>query len=357
MKKKMLGLFVGIGLCAGMLTGCGSLLQDYSDYVELGQYEGIEYTPMDTEVTDDELQAQVDYFLQQLGETEELTEGTVQDGDTINLDYIGYCDGEAFEGGSTDGAGTTLTIGSNTYIDDFEEQLIGHEVGEEGIEVNVTFPDPYTNNEELSGKDATFVCTINSISKTTYPEELTDDLVAANTEYDTVNSFMDALRMDYESYKEEQAESQMNTDIITAVIENATINSYPEDEVASLTEQTVNAAKENATNYGIDYETYLSYLSDEDGNSYTEETYYAAAEDYIRELLKEKMVVCMIAKKQGFTVTKKDVDEYVANEVAENTSLDADTIYESYSMEDLAYAVVYDQVMEYLIEKAIAIEE
>jgi trigger factor len=163
--------------------------------------------------------------------------------------------------------------------------------------------------------------------------------------------------MDYEDYKEEQAESQMKSDIISAAIENAEIKSYPEDEVASLTEQTVEAAKETAESYGLDFDTYLSYLSDSDGNSYTEETYTTAAEEYMRELLKEKMVVCCIAKEQGFTVSKKDIEAYVTNEVAENTSLDEDTIYSSYSMEDLAYAVVYDQVMDYLIKNAVAIQE
>lgn len=365
MKKKIIALAAGIGLCAGMLSGCGSsktLIQDYSAYVELGQYEGIEYTPMETEVTEEELQAQVDYFLQQLGETKEITEGTVKDGDTINLDYIGYCDGEPFEGGDTNGAGTSLVIGSHNYIDDFEEQLIGHEVGEDGIEVKVTFPDPYKNNLELSGKEATFICAINYIYETTYPEELTDELVAANTDYDTVNSFMDALQMDYENYKKELAENQMYVDIITAVIDNATFHDYPAEEMDELVSQTVEAAKQTAENNGMDFGTYLAYLAisgtvDEDGNAYTEETYQAATEEYIKELLEEKMVVCMIAREQGFTVTQKDIEQYVANEVSENTSLDAESIYESYSTEDLAYAVVYDQVMEYLVQNSVEIEE
>ena len=85
----------------------------------------------------------------------------VEDGDTVNIDYTGYVDGVAFEGGSTDGYGTSLTIGSGTYIDDFEEQLIGHNVGEE-VEVNVTFPENY-GNEELNGKDAVFDVVINGI--------------------------------------------------------------------------------------------------------------------------------------------------------------------------------------------------
>lgn len=363
MNKKLIGMFVGISICAGLLAGCngasGTKMPDYSEYVTLGQYKGIEYEPMSVEVTDEELQEQVDYFLQMMGETVALTEGTVKDGDTINLDYIGYADGEAFEGGSTDGNGTELTIGSHRYIDDFEEQLIGHEAGEEGIEVNVTFPEDYSNWDgtpnEMAGKEATFVCTINSIYQTTYPEELTDELVSANTSYDTVNSFMDALQMDYETYKKEQADSQKQADIITAAIENASINSYPEEEVEKLLELTIQGAKETAETQNMEYETYLSYLTDKNGSPYTAETYEAEAEEYIRQVLSEKMVVCLIADAEGMSVSKQEVEDYVTAESSQNSSIDADTIYENYSMEDLAYAVLYDKVMEFLIENAIAI--
>jgi trigger factor len=90
------------------------------------------------------------------------TDIAVADGDTVNIDYVGYVDGEAFDGGNTQGYGTDLTIGSGSYIDDFEEQLIGHYVGET-VEVKVTFPDPYTNTEDLSGKEAVFETVINGI--------------------------------------------------------------------------------------------------------------------------------------------------------------------------------------------------
>lgn len=363
MKKRVLSVFVSIGLCAAILTGCNNStkMNNYKEYVTLGEYVGVEYTPLSTEVTEAEIQEQVDTFLQQCATTNELTEGTVKDGDTINLDYIGYADGEAFEGGNTEGAGTDLTIGSHYYIDDFEEQLIGHEVGEQGIEVNVTFPDDYENADgtisNLAGKDATFVCTINSIYETVYPEELTDELVAANSNYDTVNSFMDALKMDYESYKQQLADRQMKADIITTVIDNATINSYPEKEVASLKEQTIQAAKDAAESYGLEYEAYLGLMQDEEGNAYTVESYEKDVDEYIRELLKEKMVVCLIAQEQGIKASKSDVDAYVEAECANNSSLNADSLYETYSMEELAYAFIYDEVMEYLIENSIAIEE
>lgn len=362
MKKKLAGSILTIVLCIGLLTGCsgGTKMPNYSGYVTLGQYVGIEYEPLSQEVTDAEIQAQVDYFLSQMGETTVVMEGTVKDGDTINLDYIGYVDGEAFEGGSTDGNGTDLTIGSHRYIDDFEEQLIGHEVGEEGIEVQVTFPDDYKNMDgtpnELAGKDATFICTINSIYQTTYPEELTDDLVSAYTSYGTVNSFMDALKMDYETYKVQQADNQMRIDLITAVIDNATVNSYPEAEVSDLLNNMLQGARDTAEANGLSYEGYLGFLTDRDGNPYTPETYEADAEEYVRELLVEKMVVCLIADEEGITATKKEVDDYVQAEVAQSGgAIDAETMYELYPIEDLAYAVIYDKVMEFLIENAIAI--
>lgn len=363
MKKNDWKLTAVVLSCAFLLTGCNAenstKMTDYSQYVTLGTYKGIEYTAASTEVTDEEIQAEVDYFLQQLGDTEELQEGAVKDGDTINLDYIGYVDGEAFEGGSTEGAGTQLTIGSHSYIDDFEEQLIGHEVGEEGIEVNVTFPDDYKNQDgttsELAGKDATFVCAINSIYQTTYPEELTDELVAANSSYDTVNSFMDALQMDYENYKQQQAEKENKATVILQVIDNAVFSGYPEEEIQDLTDKTVQGAKDSADSYNMEFEDYLALMQDEEGNAYTEETYRQAAEDYIRELMEEKMVICQIAKEEGIQASKQEVDDYVEQECAANTSLSADTMYEQYSMAELAYAVVYDKVMEFLMQNAVAI--
>jgi trigger factor len=92
------------------------------------------------------------------------TDVAVEDGDTVNIDYVGTVDGEEFSGGNTEGYGTDLVIGSGSYIDDFEEQLIGHYVGET-VDVKVTFPDPYANDESLSGKEAVFETTINGIYK------------------------------------------------------------------------------------------------------------------------------------------------------------------------------------------------
>ena len=97
--------------------------------------------------------------------TNEVTDRAVKDGDTLNIDYVGTVDGVAFEGGSTDGKGTQVTIGVTSYIDDFLEQLIGHRPGET-FDIEVTFPDPYENNPDLAGKDAVFTVTVNHIVET-----------------------------------------------------------------------------------------------------------------------------------------------------------------------------------------------
>lgn len=142
----------------------------------LCEYKGIvvpadEYTP-----TDSELESEVQSVLESYKENIKVTDRAVRDGDTVNIDYVGSVDGVEFEGGNTKGAGTDVTIGVTNYIDDFLEQLIGHKPGET-FNVEVTFPDPYPNNTELSGKDAVFVTTVNHISEEKYPE-LTDSFVA-----------------------------------------------------------------------------------------------------------------------------------------------------------------------------------
>ena len=151
--------------------------------VTLGEYKGIEVVMESTDVTDAEIQVRLDNFVASNATVEEITDRTdVQDGDVANIDYVGKIDGEAFDGGSAEG--TDLTIGSGTFIDGFEEQLVGATVGET-IDINVTFPENYTS-KDLAGKEATFTVTINSIGKSVTPE-LTDELVAANTDYATVD--------------------------------------------------------------------------------------------------------------------------------------------------------------------------
>lgn len=184
----------------GYFTGVRAL-----DYVTLpADYKALSVSAADVQVTDDELQTNLDYILSQFAETEQDTESTIQNGDSVNIDYVGSVDGIEFTGGNTNGQGTTVTAGSTQYVDDFLTQIIGHKPGET-FDVVVTFPDGYNDSTDangdpikLAGKEAVFSVTINYIAKSVTPE-LTDEFISKNIDPkygSTVEEFKDSVRKD-----------------------------------------------------------------------------------------------------------------------------------------------------------------
>lgn len=184
----------------GYFTGVRAL-----DYVTLpADYKALSVSAADVQVTDDELQTNLDYILSQFAETEQDTESTIQNGDSVNIDYVGSVDGIEFTGGNTNGQGTTVTAGSTQYVDDFLTQIIGHKPGET-FDVVVTFPDGYNDSTDangdpikLAGQEAVFSVTINYIAKSVTPE-LTDEFIFKNIDPkygSTVEEFKDTVRKD-----------------------------------------------------------------------------------------------------------------------------------------------------------------
>ena len=184
----------------GYFTGVRAL-----DYVTLpADYKALSISAADVQVTDDELQTNLDYILSQFAETEQDTESTIQNGDSVNIDYVGSVDGIEFTGGNTNGQGTTVTAGSTQYVDDFLTQIIGHKPGET-FDVVVTFPDGYNDSTDangdpikLAGQEAVFSVTINYIAKSVTPE-LTDEFISKNIDPkygSTVEEFKDTVRKD-----------------------------------------------------------------------------------------------------------------------------------------------------------------
>ena len=184
----------------GYFTGVRAL-----DYVTLpADYKALSVSAADVQVTDDELQTNLDYILSQFAETEQDTESTIQNGDSVNIDYVGSVDGIEFAGGNTNGQGATVTAGSTQYVDDFLTQIIGHKPGET-FDVVVTFPDGYDDSTDangdpikLAGQEAVFSVTINYIAKSVTPE-LTDEFISKNIDPkygSTVEEFKDTVRKD-----------------------------------------------------------------------------------------------------------------------------------------------------------------
>jgi trigger factor len=352
MKKQSVSAVILAGVMVLGLTGCGassSKAKAYSKYVTLGDYKNIEYTMTVEEVTDDDVQSQLDSFVSGLEETTDVTDRAVEEGDTVNIDYVGTKDGEEFDGGSAEGY--DLEIGSGTFIDGFEDGLIGHEIGEE-VSLDLTFPEDYSS-EDLAGQDVNFAVTINSISVTTTPE-LTDDLVKENTDYDTIEDYKTSIREDLEASNEESAESQAKSDVITKVVENATISGYDEDEVEGLVDDEFDNFKQTADSYsayGYEYEDVLELY----GYS-SEDELKEGITEYVKSYLDQKMVVYCIAAEEKITVSGDETDALV-KEYMENYGVETeDEIYDYFGDDFFEYRVMYDKVMDKLMETAVLVD-
>lgn len=350
MNKQRTGAIVLAGVMLLSMTGCGnSKANAYSKYVELGEYKGIEYTKTVAEVTDEDIQDKLDSFVSGLSETEEITDRAVENGDVANIDFVGTMDGEEFDGGS--GEGYDLTIGSDTFIEGFESGLIGHNIGEE-VSLDLTFPEDY-NSEDLAGKDVNFKVTINSISVENTPE-LTDALVKANTDYDTIDAYKDSIREELETSNEESAEQQAKSDIFNKVVESSTINGYDEDEVKQLVDDEFDNFKQTAQtyeSYGYSYEDVLA------ANGYeTEDELKEGITEYVKNYLNQKMVLYCIAAKEGIKVTSEETDNKVQEYMDTYQVETKEEVYDYLGDDYFEVAILSEKVINFLVENAVLVD-
>lgn len=357
---KKMKKFAALGMIATLsiatLAGCGTKVEKkckkasekYAKYCDLGDYKGISYTAVNTEITDEIVEANVNSFLESKATVTQTTDGTAKMGDTVNIDFVGSIDGVEFEGGNSQGAGYDIVLGSHSFIDDFEDQIVGHKCGET-FDVYATFPENY-GKDELNGKEAKFVTTLNSISVTTYPE-LNDDFVAANTDYNTVDEYKNSVKEDLIEQAKEGDNQQNKSAIITAVIDNSTINEYPEQEAQDLINETIGQIEDSADQNGVELSTYVTaYL----GFS-SEESFRAYVTNYVKDFLTEKIVIYAIADAEGIKVSQKDIDNY-KKKMIDDFGYTEEAIKENFSEDDLIYYTLADKVSDWLLENAVATE-
>ena len=347
MKKQRVGAIVLAGMMMLSMTSCGnSKAKAYRKYVTLGDYKGIEYTKTVAEVTEDDIQSKLDSFVDGLAETNEVTDRAVEDGDIVNIDYVGTMNGEEFEGGSA--TGQDLTIGSNSFIDGFETGLIGHNIGEE-VSLDLQFPDPYPNNTDYSGKDVNFKVTINKISVKTTPE-LTDQLVKDNTDYDTIDAYKESIKEDLEKTNESNAEKQAKSDIFDKAVSNCKITGYDEDEVKDLVDEEFKSFKNTAESYksyGYSYEDVLSM------NGYdSEDALKKGITEYVKKYLDQKMVLYCIAAKEGIKVSSEETDKKVQEYMDNYNVKTKEEVYDYFGDDYFEVAVLSEKVMDFLKENA-----
>lgn len=357
MKRKHVSMGFVLALCFVFLfamTGCGEKAPydgvNFSEYVKVGEYKGLEYNKIKVKVSDDEVAAEIDSRLAAAAETKTVKEGTVEDGDTINVAFEGKIDGKTFEGGSSDSY--DITVGTTAMIDGFVEGLIGKSVGET-VELDLQFPEDY-GKEELNGKDVVFTVTINS-EKVQIVPEYNLDFVKENSDYDTLEDYEASVKASLKEAKKAEKESEVKSGLWEQIVTASEILQYPAEKDELIT-STMNTFKQTAKDNDLEWDAYLQELG------YSEEDLTEQITSYAETKVFQEMIVYSIAKDEGLSVTEDEYADYMDTMLAQS-GLDEETFENYYGMTIEAYCEqeglrssmllnkVMDKVMEYAKEK------
>lgn len=314
---------------------------NFEDYITLGQYEGIEVTVGENVVTESDIRLAIQSELQSNGvELTEVTDRAVQIGDIVNIDYEGLKDGVAFEGGTAQDY--NLLVGSGQFIPGFEDQLMGTKTGDK-VDLNLTFPETYPS-EDLAGQPVVFKVTVNKIQEYV----LTEDYIKANTDFTTIDAFMEARTKDVEARKEINIANKKANDIYNNIVENSEISSLPQSILDYFTQDFKVYYSNYAASYGVDLATFLNFS----GSS--EAQFEQNAKDYAKAMTTREVVMTAIAKAANIVLTEEDYQtamaEYAVEYGYESTEEFMDTVDEELLRQDILYRKVEDYIVEEAIE-------
>lgn len=313
--------------------------------VTLGKYKGIEVEKADISVTDEEIDEAIEKERENNARTISVTDRAVRDGDMTVLDFEGFVDGEAFEGGQ--GENYPLTIGSDTFIPGFEEQLIGAEIDKE-VEVNVTFPEDYQEST-LAGKPAVFKCTIREIKEKELPE-LDDEFASEVSEFDTLAEYREDVKATLTKEKEDEARAVKEEKLIEQIVEDAQMD-IPE---AMLETQQNSMAEDFAQRIqmqGISIEQYYQFTG------LTKAALLEQLKPQAEQKIKSRLVLEAVAKAEGFETSDEEYNEEI-KKMAEAYQMTVEKLtgiineYERRSIrEDISIRKALDFVVENAVEK------
>ena len=265
--------------------------------VELGEYKGIQVEVSVPEIKDEDVEAELKKAQEEQARTVPVEARPVADGDIATIDFEGFVDGVAFEGGK--GTDYALTIGSHSFIDTFEEQLIGKNIGDE-VEVNVTFPEEY-HAEELKGKPALFKAVIKEIKVKELPE-LDDDFAQDVSDFDTLAEYKEDIKAKLVEKAEKVAKNEKEEKLIDAIIANSKME-IPEAMIETQQDQMVREFANRIASQGLSFDQYMQF---------TGMTMDAMKEQMKPQALKRiqvRLVLEAIAAKEAFEITEEDIEK------------------------------------------------
>ena len=283
--------------------------------VKLGKYKGVKVEAAEVTVTDEEVDAKIEKERENNARTIEVTDRPVKDGDMTVLDFEGFVDGVAFDGGK--GENYPLTIGSGAFIPGFEEQLVGAEIGKE-VEVNVTFPEDY-QAEELKGKAAVFKCTIKEIKEKELPA-LDDEFASEVSEFDTLEEYKKDVKETLTIEKEKAARDAKEAAVIDAIIADSDMD-IPEAMVTTQQQQMIDEFAQRMQMQGLSMEQYFQFTGA------TLDKMMEQVKPQAETRIKSRLVLEAVAAKEGIEATEEDYEEEIKT-MAEVYQMEPDKIKE-----------------------------
>jgi trigger factor len=357
--KKVLAVIVAGILLVSCLAACKGdekvksdsfdyLAANIADYIVLGEYKGLEID-MTPECTEEDIDNAITELLHENIIVNEITDRAAQNGDNVNIDFAGYVDGEQFAGGTA--KGYFLVLGSNSFIDGFEAGLVGVMPGET-VDLNLSFPEGYRNNPDLSGKPVLFKVTVNYIEETEYPE-YNDEFVNTISEGKYTNT------VDYSNYIRDTLNEQLVNQtaankqgiLMNMVRENTEIKDYPVDEYNANYDEFVNSYTSYATQYGMSLADFMRMFY-----GISEAEFYETAKKYAYDTVVQNLIIAAIAQSENISVTDEYYEERLVTLAKENNFDSAEALVTQYGAEYLRFYMVQEKVLDFVEDNSVVID-
>lgn len=307
--------------------------------VKLGEYKGLKAVKLPTEATDEDVENELKQMQERNSRLIDVTDRNAEMGDTATIDFEGFTDGVAFEGGK--GENYPLELGSGSFIPGFEEQVAGHGVDEE-FDVNVTFPEEYA--EELAGKDAVFKCKIHEIKTKELPE-LDDEFAKDVSEFDTLNEVKEDLKKQIAEKKEKDAKIDLENQLLEQVVENMEVE-IPECMFTKRTDEMVQEYNYRLQMQGLNLETYLQYMGQD------MDTFKESFKEGAEKQIKVSVALAAIMEAENIEVSDEEIDAEAAK-IGEQYGMDVDQVKKAVPAEQLTEDIKRNKAVDLIVESAV----